>query len=55
VDFWVKSQGDKLVIMDARIHKYPTKMEGEWVRRTVESSSRPGRSRLRSMPTLRRR
>ncbi len=36
VDFWVKSQGDKLVMMDARIHKYPTKMEGEWVRKTVE-------------------
>jgi len=26
VDFWVKLQEDKLVIMDARIHKYPFKI-----------------------------
>ncbi len=36
VDFWVKSQDDKLVLMDARIHKYPFKIEDDWVRKTVE-------------------
>ncbi|MFQ5960505.1 MAG: hypothetical protein ACE5MG_03845 [Candidatus Methylomirabilales bacterium] len=36
VDFWVKRQGDQLVLMDERIHKYPKKLEGNWVMATVE-------------------
>ena len=36
VDFWVKPKGDKLVVMDARIHKYPFKIEDDWVRKTGE-------------------
>jgi len=35
VDFWVKPQGEKLGIVDARIHKYPKKEGDEWVLTSV--------------------
>lgn len=35
VDFWVKPQGEKLGIMDIRIHKYPKKTADGWVLTTV--------------------
>ncbi len=36
IDFWVKAQGEQLVLVDSQIHKYPKKLEGQWVMATVE-------------------
>lgn len=35
IDFWVRSQGEQLVLVDARIHKYPKLIDGEWVQASV--------------------
>lgn len=35
VDFWVKAQDEKLKLVDARIHKYPAKLDGQWVQKSV--------------------
>ena len=35
VDFWVQPHGEKLVLMDTQIHRYPKKIGDEWVQATV--------------------
>ncbi|MGH7404763.1 MAG: hypothetical protein ACREJA_02645 [Candidatus Methylomirabilales bacterium] len=35
IDFWVRPKGEKLTIVDARIHRYPKKEGNEWVQMTV--------------------
>lgn len=35
IDFWVQAQGDRLVLMDTQIHKYPKLLDGQWVQATV--------------------
>ncbi len=35
IDFWVRSQGEQLVLVDAQIHKYPKLIDGEWVQASV--------------------
>ncbi len=35
IDFWVRPEGDKLIFVDARMHKYPKKEGNEWVLTTV--------------------
>ncbi len=35
IDFWIKKDGGKLVVVDVRVHKYPEKIAGEWFMTTV--------------------